>query len=519
MIIGAPPATASPPQTAISFKRVLLLCVPALIIGLVLRVEFLTTIPEVYYGSDSNTYFDAAWRFWHHGKLTFNVKTRFFYPIVLIFMPLLPGSTAVGTAVVQHLLGLVILVGIGWVVAQMTRLPNLWVPLVTCAAAVWPRTLWYEHEMIAEVWLLGAFVTAAALAVPCGSLKDPRRLFWFLIATAVIVACKPHGRPLWLGLMVVAVAMAGNPLKWKKKSLAVVASSVLIILTSGSGQQGSWLFLSSTLPFVKTEGEPYAEYRAILRPIVKQVRADLGNYAVRPRYKKILSGARPGLGNEWLALTKDRKLYKKVANRLAFEAVIAHPLEYAHLVLRKIALASGSMPPGRIAPAEFWRSQESANADRLKQPKNQLQMIYGMPTDEYLRLVEDRRKRTTWLAPAMRKLASTLGWTDYRSGALGVDPEIKLKWLGWLLTLGLVTCLAPRHFVCRALLWLPVVLYLFAVFSVGDAVRRYLQPVEWVGLVIIAMGLDSMAHFFVDGISRLRRWRMALSPNGINPSQ
>ena len=146
-------------------------------------------------------------------------------------------------------------------------------------------------------------------------------------------------------------------------------------------------------------------------------------------------------------------------------------------------------------------------------------MIYGMPTDEYLRLVEDRRKRTTWLAPAMRKLASTLGWTDYRSGAPGEGPEIKLKWLGWLLTLGLVTCLAPRHFICRALLWLPVALYLFAVFSVGDAVRRYLQPVEWVGLVIIAIGLDSVANFFVDGISRLRRWRRAQSLNGINPSQ
>ena len=150
--------------------------------------------------------------------------------------------------------------------------------------------------MIAEVWLLAAFIAAVAIAVPCGSLKGRRRLFWFLIATAVIVACKPHGRPLWLGLMVVAVAMARNPLKWEKKSLAVVGFAVLIILTSGSGQQGSWLFLSSTLPFVKTEGEPYAEYRAILRPIVQQVRADLGNYAARPRYKKILSGARPGRG-------------------------------------------------------------------------------------------------------------------------------------------------------------------------------------------------------------------------------
>ena len=234
------------------------------------------------------------------------------------------------------------------------------------------------------------------------------------------------------------------------------------------------------------------------------MRADLGNYAEQPPYKKILSGARPGLGDEWLALTKNKKLYKKVATRLALEAVFAHPLEYAHLVFRKIALASEDMPHGRIAPAEFWRSQESANADRLKRSKNQLEMIYGMSTDEYLRLVEDRRKRTTWLAPAMRKLASNLGWTDYRGGVSGGDPEITLTWLGWLLTLGLVTCLAPRHFVCRALLWLPAALYLFAVFAVGDAVKRYLQPVEWVGLVIIAIGLDTTATLAVEGIARLR---------------
>ena len=97
-----------------------------------------------------------------------------------------------------------------------------------------------------------------------------------------------------------------------------------------------------------------------------------------------------------------------------------------------------------------------------------------------------------------------LNWTKYRPGATGEDPNINLALLGWLLALGLVACLAPRYFVCRALLWFPVAIYLFAIFGIGDAVRRYMHPVEWVGLVIIAIGLDSVAALLADRIARMR---------------
>jgi hypothetical protein len=489
----------------VPLQQVLLLCVPALVIGLVLRASFMHTTPEIFYGADSNSYFEAAWRMWSQGDLVLNAKRRFLYPILLIFMPLLPNSTAVDVAVVQHLLGLVIIVGIGWVVAQMTRFPSVWVPLVTCAAAIRPRMLWFEHEMIAEVWLLAAFVATVALALPCGALKNQQRLFWFLLAAASIVAFKPHGKPLWLGLMLVAVAMAGNPLKWQKKNWAMVAFAVLIIFTAGSGQQGSWLFLNSTLPFVKTEGEPYSQYRAILKPFVDEVRANLPNYAARPPFKRMLKGGEPNLSAEWFALTKNKTLYKKVANRLAIEAVLAHPLEYAQVVLRKIALASRNMQFSRIAPAEFWKEQQAANAERIKRPNNELQLVYGMPVDDYLRMVEERRHRTTWLTPVMKRIASNLDWAKYRAGAVGKDPHITLTWLGWLLALGLVACLAPRHFVCRMLLWLPVALYLLVIFGIGDAVRRYLHPVEWVGLVIIAIGLDTALGVVADAVAWLRK--------------
>jgi hypothetical protein len=371
-------------------------------------------------------------------------------------------------------------------------------------------------------------VLAVALAVPCGALKDKERLFWFLVAAAAIVACKPHGRPLWLGLVIVAVAMAGNPLKWEWKSLAAIAVAVLIIFTSGSDRQGSWLLLNSAFPFVKTQGEPYSEYRAILRPFVEKARADLENFAEKQSiYKKPLSGSRnhPMLGDQWIELSKNKDLYQRVARRLAFEAILSHPLEYAQLVVRKIARVGGGSPDfdklwPRFSPAEFWREQEIRNAERIKRPKNQIKLLYGMETDAYLRLVEERRQRTTWMAPWMEKLGRALRWTKYRERGPSQSPEIGLTALGWLLALGLVACLSPRHFVCRALLWVPVALYLVAVFSVGDSKTRYLHPVEWVAIVLIVIGLDTLAGLITRGIVRLRRDSSAHnSPNELSQAR
>jgi hypothetical protein len=68
----------------VPFRQVLLLCIPALLIGLILRASFLHAVPEIYYGADSNSYFEAAWRFWTDRDIILNSKRRFLYPILLI---------------------------------------------------------------------------------------------------------------------------------------------------------------------------------------------------------------------------------------------------------------------------------------------------------------------------------------------------------------------------------------------------------------------------------------------------
>ena len=89
------------------------------------------------------------------------------------------------------------------------------------------------------------------------------------------------------------------------------------------------------LPFVQTEGEPYARERALIRPAIEAARADLPNYAFHQKhFKKMLIEMKPDaqLGPEYAALAKDKARFSKVAKALGVRAVLAHPWPYTQLV-------------------------------------------------------------------------------------------------------------------------------------------------------------------------------------------
>jgi hypothetical protein len=272
-----------------AWLRCLWLCLPALVLGAALRLSVLMALPEAYYGSDSNSYFQTTAELWNEHHFELRAKRRWIYPLALLPTPALPGRTLQWIAVAQHGLGLATVFGIGWIVFHLTQRPQIWVPLVTTLAALWPRMLWHEHEVIAETLLLFTVVLAVGLTLPAGSLRRRDRLFWFLLATTAIVAVKPHGRPIWLGLLFAAVLIAGFPWRWDKKNILTALASVAIMLSSGSSEQGAWLLLSSALPVVKTEGEKWPEYRAALKPYIEEARADLPQYPWKQGgYKKML---------------------------------------------------------------------------------------------------------------------------------------------------------------------------------------------------------------------------------------
>ena len=365
----------------------------------------------------------------------------------------------------------------------------MWVPLVTTLAAVWPRMVWYEHEVIAEVLLLATIVLAVALAFPVGALRDRRRLFWFLIATTAIVAVKPHGRPIWLGLMLAATLIAGAPWHWGKKNIITALASVVVMLSAGSSSQGAWLLLSSTLPLVKTEGGKWAEYRQVLRPHIEEARADLSQYAWKQsKYKKMLSRGSDNLGAEWGKLFADPAKFSRVARDLAFAGICASPLDFFRLTVIKIGKTLCDDDAGsRLVPQEFWKEQQSNNAKRWEERPAEMELIYEMDRAGSDALVSERQQRRAWYEPYLLSFTMAFCWTkEFRQERIGVRPT----WCGMLAFFGLLTCFLPSRFKVTSPLWLPLLLYMGIIFAIGDGVSRYLQPIEGIFLIFIALGFD-----------------------------
>jgi hypothetical protein len=476
-----------------AWLRCLWLCLPALVLGAAMRLSVMVALPEAYYGSDSNSYFQTTAKLWSDGDFELGAKRRWIYPLVLVPTPALPGRTLQWIAAAQHALGLLTVFGIGWVVLQLTRRPQIWVPLITSLAALWPRMLWHEHEVIAETLLLFTVVLAVGLALPAGSLRRRDRLFWFLLATTAIVAVKPHGRPIWLGLMFSAVLIAGLPWRWDRRNIVAALASVGIMLSSGSSEQGAWLLLSSALPVVKTEGEKWPEYRAALKPYVEEARADLAQYPWQQgRYKKMLveSKGDKRLGPAWSQLRQDRKEFSKVAKGLAVEGILHAPLTYSYLVLMKMGMVLSDNNAGdRMVPVDFWQEQESNNHSRWENRPTEMELLYELDREGYRALVAERQQRTAWYAPWLPRFTQTFVWTRTIKGTNGRH-WLEPAWFGLLALLGLVSCLRPSCWRETSPLWLSLVTYMGIIFAVGDTVARYLLPVDWIGLVLVALGLD-----------------------------
>jgi hypothetical protein len=120
--------------------------------------------------------------------------------------------------------------------------------------------------------------------------------------------------------------------------------------------------------------------------------------------------------------------------------------------------------------------------------------MYESDEAAYLALAAERSTRTLWFSPYLEPFTEFFSWTREVKGERNSTP---IRWPGVLLFFGLLTCFLPGRWKATAVLWIPFLLYIGIVFSIGDGVSRYLQVIEWVAILFIALGLDFVISLLV----------------------
>jgi len=110
-----------------------------------------------------------------------------------------------------------------------------------------------------------------------------------------------------------------------------------------------------------------------------------------------------------------------------------------------------------------------------------------MDQPAYEALAAEQRQHKEWYEPYIFHFAQTFAWMRVE----GRSPRtLHPAWFGLVAVFGFLTCLRPSRWRETAPLYLSLLFFLGIIFSIGDSVARYLEPVEWIGIIFVALGFD-----------------------------
>ena len=483
----------NPPFT---FRRCLLLCLPALLVGGWLRVEMLDGWRGgFYFGPDSGSYWESAFRFAHGGHFSSGGKRPWLYPIVVWLASHGPVSPAFSVALVQQFVAWLSIVVLGALVRAVLPWGKWFVVPVTVLYAVQPEILYWGHVLIAD-----SLFISATLAVALVVAIYWQRPAWSLLAAAVALiflamALRPVGRALWLSFIPIALLVPN--VGWRPKLLHAAALTLLYFPASKatSVSQGTDLLFASTLPLMRLDTPLHADLKAELRPQVEAARADLWRYITvgqREVWGELVDDDPPDRDTVLQKLRTDKKRYSQVRSEISREALWHSPFTYARMVAMKIVhVWSLGDAHERLDPPRWLASGEKFLGTASQKIDAQFPAFV---------LRDPKIADAATLHDALAKTLAATGSQTRVLRALDFFWEVTRpdRWW-WLVPAALGVCVFPWTRNGHRLL--PVLLlvagYLGMTFVVGRAVGRYRLPVEFAFYLSACAGLAAIPALFV----------------------
>jgi hypothetical protein len=273
-------ATFRDPRT----REFLAWCLPALLVGLALRIALTMHCPYAFFHDDAPDFLTTPHvlleehRFELHGKKTFLVPILFTIP----FLVRVPALIAI--PIFQHLLGLGFILLVGLLCRLWFRFWKIFIVPLTVLTAMNPFYLWFEHTLMAE----SVFVFTTALVALAGTLytleQSRARFIFLLVALFLEAGARPEGKLLFgFGIFLVVLLHARRwRTDWSRFAI-IVAVAVVTNLITKTSQAGLLLYTSvARLTPQELKCAPGFE------PYIAPIRADLqARWEVRPQFPKV----------------------------------------------------------------------------------------------------------------------------------------------------------------------------------------------------------------------------------------
>lgn len=502
------------------WRTLMLWCLPALCVGLLLRVLLFSYRPWGFWTDDSSSNLDFAFDALLEGKWEISEKRRWIYPVLAWFAALLPGTPLFWIPLFQYAAGLVTVLAVGYLTMRLCP-ENRWlVTLSTLYYAVFPPLLRYENTILGEAFFAHAFVwSLAGFAHWVARSARGRPLtgwWWFFVPYALLVLTKPSARFFWPGL-VVALVVSGTWRRIRWPHAAMLALLLAASLTMGKSKQSSWLLYTTAFPLTRLDTPLHADYKREIADLVKASRSDLHRMYAQGEPKKFLKEPdkhpdRPlwaSLGRE-----ENEELQHRIYRELALEGIFHAPHLFAYVAIQRAvstltAMSMGSFFYGPMAAAKF---EEHYHKMKRKDP-GRLRMLLNVPKKADIPNFEEVTRAycprpDTRLGPMFtglekffcRTLAFVgpdlagpreLPFTDYRPTWMGV----------WLLG-GMALCLTPWYRrPAAALLWM-ISSYGFGVFLVGSPDPRFTIPIVPVFGIFLVLPIDAVIRLVANRATR-----------------
>ena len=504
-------------------RQTLLWAIPAVLFGAVLRGLMLSYLPYAYWGSDSNSYFSFAHKLLTQGYISLDEKRRFFYPILMVPVSILPGSILRWLAWLQHGFGLLTLLPLAYAVRKGLVHWRWWIVPVTVIYAGMPVILWYEHELLGETMMFAGVVWA--FAGWCAWISEERRcrahrlFWWFFVPFTLVILTKPSARFLWPGLLLGLVAVQA----WRRLARRhLVALGLLLVMTLfvGSKKQGAWLLYVATFPLTNLETPLHREYKDEIRSRVEPLREHLDAYYLLdgPTFAFLEHPSRQDELPLFKALDKDSHLKSKIYMDLAKEAILSSPGQFLYLgAQRVIASANVSEFKEDRFTGEFYVERfEHFHAEALVKEKSPVRMLFALPKGEPIEPYSEFSRRISpcpdsWMARTVQTwVAGFERVSDLVRMPEGGPEELRSirlarpTWLGLWLCAGIVLALLPRYHATLGVWMMAALSYLFGVFLFAGINPRYFGTAWPVLIPLLAVPADALVRLIVSRRERAK---------------